>query len=205
LVCQFEILRSLFVSISITPMPRRPRPAHRAAPGKAASGSKAPNTDTKPPKSNQPSKIRFADEESASEDEGAATFNDGDSEFEEGSSKGVRVHPAGDSDDEEDYDEGDDDEDEDADAPRVVQWEEDNEAFLEEGSEEESEEEVDTEVCECLFESSAEEFMLDVFFARKTCRTVRFLSCFLELQLLNYYSQTCTICHLGHCVVPNIC
>ena len=100
-------------------MPRRPRPAHRPAPRAATGQPKLSSTLNRP---NAATKARFADpepEHSEQEDASDADTQAGNTsrEFEEGSSQDSMLDQDSDS-------EGDN---EDADAPRIVQWEDDEE------------------------------------------------------------------------------
>ncbi|KAF8168144.1 hypothetical protein B0H34DRAFT_48463 [Crassisporium funariophilum] len=118
-------------------MPRRARPTHRAAPEKNGS-SKRPSKPI--PKTLAPSKVRFSRQDSdESEEENVDTRaededdDEGSSsgEFEEGSSQGSVSQKVLDREEEED-----DEADADADAPRVAQWIDDEDDYLDESEEE---------------------------------------------------------------------
>lgn len=109
-------------------MPRRPRPAHRQQAKNGQLAGSQPKAPVKPPVS---SKRRYEPEPSESGEESDSGVElENEEEFEEGSSQGSGS--ANESDGaEEEYDD-----DVDVDAPRVAQWEEDDEGFLEESEDE---------------------------------------------------------------------
>ncbi|PPQ62840.1 hypothetical protein CVT24_000534 [Panaeolus cyanescens] len=110
-------------------MPRRPRPANRAYPkSKGIESTPKSHVAEKPQATKRSFEQIDADSESSDEDEGH------NSEFEQGSSRDNSPIP------DEGSDNGSDD-DENADAPRVVQWEDDEEEFLDDDSGDETDEE----------------------------------------------------------------
>lgn len=132
-------------------MPRRPRPSTRPPPGKSDAPRKQAKLFVPQPKPKAVPKItHFAETDSESgnenedEDEDAQESSEEEDgsldqeEFEEGSSQGSGI--------EDDYGQDDD-----ADAPRVAQWEDDEEEDLlhKESIEEKPAPEVSNEVCIC--------------------------------------------------------